>query len=233
MSCSSPANPKKEELAQVSVQSQHQSTPKNILICDSLLSDYTKMFASWWHQATSNSRPLPGHSSPAHFTLPHADLDSLLKVRSLPDSIEAFFAFSSLADFHDNQITVVFKQIAGASFQTDTGRWNKWWIERKITGNMPVGFLIHSQDMKTMDSIMDISKDRVTNATGYFTLKSNDDKLHNQITVVFRPDFIGTPPMIPNDKTHCSNTKTNLNTSSGMSFYNLDYTSPCPPNCVP
>jgi hypothetical protein len=222
---------KSESEASSKVDSTH-SSQKSIYICDLLFDTYTNNFKNWW--ATQHiDGPLPGTDTLASFEVKYADLknlDSIGNSGTLRDEYaEAFFAFMKESDMKSNQIQIVFKGLVNDdTLRNDTLRWQKWATEN-IKGNKPIGFKIHFGDLDSMYNIL--KKTRADHflkrVVGYFVLKSSADASNNQISVVFRLIFSNQTIRVPNYATSCSITSTGDSTST--SFYNLDFTNPCPP----
>lgn len=205
---------------------------KNNYICDSLFDLYTGNFSKWWSKLNVKG-PIPGHKAPAHFKIPYSNLlllDCLGNQGQLPDSIEAFFAFTSEDDEKNNQLSAILLLKDSVSFKEDTLRWRAWSKKNIKDGPHPVGFKVDFDDLDSLFHLMEDSSNPIKVLHGYFSFHSEKDIKENRISVVFRPTFKNKQKRVDNDKISCGkNSKNQAGRPQGQSYINIDFTNPCPP----
>lgn len=202
-------------------------------ICDSLLAGYTKYWSEWWKELKIKG-DIPGHKPPAHFDIPYSDLkylDSLGRAKLIPDSVEAYFAFNSTADYQNNQITaIIYPLVDSLTFNAGTKRWKDWCKQLNIKKeDRPIGFKIRFADLDSMYQLLSDPHNPMKGLKGYFVFHSKDDKKKNRISIVFRPTFTEFQKKVDNDKISCGGLTGKSVSDTGKSFINIDFTNPCPP----
>lgn len=209
--------------------------PRSNYICDSLFNLYTSQWMDWWKYTLKIKGSIPGKVPPAHFIIPQSDLellDSLGHNGLLPDSVQVFYAFTSVTDFKSNQLTgVLLVNKDTISFNENTGRW-KTWAKDHITGEQPVGFKIRFADLDSIYHLLNDKTNPIKYLTGYFGFHSEKDKNLNRMAIIFRPTFTGSQTKVDNNKISCGKKKNTTESKSkdgGKSFINIDFTNPCPP----